>query len=104
MTLQLVDGSIKRLKGIVEDLMFQVEKFKVPMDFVVLEMKGALMRNKEQVIVLGRPLMATTKIVIDVQNGKLTMIVSGETVELKADTNPVKRQIKPRFKITLKTV
>ena len=104
MTLQLVDGSIKRLKGIVEDLMFQVEKFKVPMDFVVLEMKGALMRNNEQVIVLGRPLMATTKIVIDVQNGKLTMIVSGETVELKSDTNPVKRQIKPRFKIALKTV
>ena len=28
--------------------------------------------------------MATTKIVIDVQNGKLTMIVSGKIVQLKA--------------------
>ena len=53
MTLQLVDGSIKCPKGIVEDLMVQVDKFKVPMDFVVLEMKGALMRNKEHMILLG---------------------------------------------------
>ena len=40
-------------------------------------------------VLLGRPFMATTKTVIDVQNGKLTMIVSGETVKLKvADSKP----------------
>ena len=50
------------------------------MDFVVLEIKGAPMRNKEHMILLGRPFMATTKTMIDVQNGKLTMIVSGETI------------------------
>ena len=44
MTLQLADGSIKCPKGIVEDLMVQVDKFKVPMDCIVLEMKGAPMR------------------------------------------------------------
>ena len=41
MTLQLVEGSIKHLKGIVEDLLVQMDKFKVPMYFVVLEIKGA---------------------------------------------------------------
>ena len=41
MTLQLADELIKRLKGIIEDLMVQVDKFKVHMDFVVLEIKGA---------------------------------------------------------------
>ena len=69
MTLQLADGSIKRPKGIVEDLLVQVDKFKVPMDFVVLEMKGAPLSHKEHMILLGRPFMATTKTVIDVQSG-----------------------------------
>ena len=67
-----------------EGLLVLVDRFKVPMDFVVLEMKGAPLRNKEYMILLCRPFMATTKIMIDVQNRKLTMTVSGETIELKA--------------------
>ena len=67
-----------------EDLLVQMDKFKVPMDFVVLEMKGALLRNKEHMKLLGRPFMATTKTVIDVYSRKLTMTISGETIQLKA--------------------
>ena len=66
MTLQLADGSLKHPNGIVEYLMVQVDKFKVPMDFMVLEMQGTPLRNKEHMILLGKPFMATTKIVIDV--------------------------------------
>ena len=80
MTLQLANGSIKRLKGIVEDLMVQVDKFMVLMDFVVLETKGVPLKNKEHMILLGRPFMATTKMVINVHSGKLTMTVLSETV------------------------
>ena len=80
MTLQLADGSIKRPKGIVEDLLVQVDKFIVRMDFVVLEIKGAPMKHKEHMILLGRPFMVTTKTMIDVQTRKLTMTVLGETV------------------------
>ena len=75
MTLQLADGSIKHPKGIVEDLLVQVDKCKVPMDFVVLEVNGVLLKHKDHMIVLGRPFMATTKINLDSQSGKLTMIV-----------------------------
>ena len=50
----------------------------------MLEMKVALLRHKEHMILLGRRFMATTKTVIDLQSGKLTMIVLGETVDLKA--------------------
>ena len=46
--------------------MVQVNKFKVPMDFAVLGMKGAPMRNKEHMILLGKPFVATTKTVIDI--------------------------------------
>ena len=60
--------------------MVQVDKFKVPMEFVVLEMKRAPLRNKKHMILLGRPFMATTKMVIDVHSGKLIMAVLGETI------------------------
>ena len=64
--------------------MVQVDKFKVPMDFVLLEMTGALLRHKGHMIFLSRPFIVATKTVIDVQNEKLTMTFSDETVELKA--------------------
>ena len=80
MTLQLAKGSIKRPKGIVEVLLVQVDIFKVPMDFVMLEMKRAPLKHKEHMILLGRPFMITTTTVIDVQSGKLTMTILGETV------------------------
>ncbi|XP_015573039.1 uncharacterized protein LOC107261040 [Ricinus communis] len=83
MSLQLVDRSIEYPRGIVEDLLIQVGKLIILVDFVVLDMEGASARDKEQTIFLGKPLMATTKIVIDVHNGKLTMTVLGETVEFK---------------------
>ena len=82
MTLQLADESIKHRNGIVDDLLVQVDNFKMPMDFVVLEMKRAPLRHKEHTILLERPFMATTKTVIDVQSGKLTMTVLGETVQI----------------------
>ena len=62
--------------------MVQVDEFKVPMDFVVLETKGALLRNKEYMILLGKSFMATTKMVIDVHSGKLTLMVLVKTVQL----------------------
>ena len=55
----------------------------MPMDFVVLEIKGVSLRNREHMILLGRPFMVTTKTGIDLQSGKLTMTISGETVQLK---------------------
>ena len=76
MTLQLENQSIKRPKGIVEDLLVQVDKFKMPMDFIVLEMKGCLLRHKEHMILLWRPFMATTNTVIDAQSGKLKVVDS----------------------------
>ena len=39
MSLQLADRSIKRPKGIVEDILLKVDKFIFPVDFVVLDME-----------------------------------------------------------------
>ena len=75
---------IKCPKGIVEDLLIQEDKFKMPMDFIILEIKGDPLRQNEHMVLLGRPSIETTKTVIDIQSRKLTMTVLGETVQLQA--------------------
>ncbi|XP_048231776.1 uncharacterized protein LOC125370430 [Ricinus communis] len=83
MSLQFADISIKYPRGIVEDLLVQVGKLIIPVDFVVLDMENTPTRDKEQTILLGRPFMTTTRTVIDMHDEKLTMTVLGETVEFK---------------------
>ena len=83
MTLQLADRSIKYPKGIVEDLLVQVDKLIVLVDFIVLKMEEAPLKDTEHTIMLGRQFMAITKPIIHVQNGKLSMTILGETVQFK---------------------
>ncbi|KAI5313288.1 hypothetical protein L3X38_042462 [Prunus dulcis] len=80
---QLADRSVKYPRGIVEDILVQVDKLILPADFVVLDMEEAPLHDHELPILFGRPFMATAKAIIDVQNGLLTMTVLGETVQFK---------------------
>ncbi|CAL2239421.1 unnamed protein product [Prunus armeniaca] len=82
-SLQLADRSVKYPRGIVEDILVQVDKLILPADFVVLDMEEAPIHDRALPILLGRPFMATAKTIIDVQNGLLTMTVLGETVQFK---------------------
>ncbi|CAN6700807.1 unnamed protein product [Malus baccata var. baccata] len=82
-SLQLADRSMKYPRGIVEDILVQIDKLILPADFVVLDMEEAPIHDRELPILLGRPFMATAKTIIDVQNGLLTMTVLGETVQFK---------------------
>nr|KYP31396.1 hypothetical protein KK1_048318 [Cajanus cajan] len=67
MTLQLDDRSFKYPHGIVEYLLVKVDKFLFPVDFVVMDME----EDFEVPLILGRPFMKTTKVIIDVDDGKL---------------------------------
>ena len=67
MTLQLTDGSIKRPYGIVEDLLVEMDKFLFSVDFVVMDIKEYV----DVPLILERPFMKTTKVIIDVDKGKL---------------------------------
>eukprot|EP00257_Ricinus_communis_P022605 XP_015582383.1 uncharacterized protein LOC107262244 [Ricinus communis] len=84
MSLQFANRSIKYPRGIVEDLLVQVGKLIIHVDFVVLDMENTPARDKEQTILLSRSFMATIRTKIDVLDGKLTMTILGETVEFKA--------------------
>ena len=81
MELLLADHSIRHPKGVVEDVLVQVGKLMILADFMVLEMESNPSKAWEIPILLGRPFMSTAKAIIDVHNGKLSMIMLGEMAE-----------------------
>ncbi|XP_070032376.1 uncharacterized protein [Nicotiana tomentosiformis] len=68
MRLQMADRTMKRPLGVIEDVLVRVGKFILPMDFVILNCEV----DYEVPIILGRPLLATRKALIDVKAGDLT--------------------------------
>ncbi|KAL2539433.1 Uncharacterized protein Adt_00411 [Abeliophyllum distichum] len=75
-TLQLADGFIKRPRRIVEDILVKVGKFIFPADFIILDM----CEDRDVPLILGRPFLATSGAVIDVQKGKLMLKVNDEHI------------------------
>ncbi|XP_038904429.1 uncharacterized protein LOC120090793 [Benincasa hispida] len=70
-TLQFTDRTIKYPKGKIEDVLVKVDNFIFSAD--VLEVP----------IILGRPFLATEKVLIDVHKGELTMHVDNEEVNIE---------------------
>jgi hypothetical protein len=81
-TLQLADRSIKRPRGFLENVLVKVDKFTVPIDFVVLDMEESPMPSSLSII-LGRSFMSIVNTNICVKNGIISMEVNGEKVEFK---------------------
>ena len=75
-SLQMADRSLKRPRGILEDVLVKVNKFIFPADFIILDME----EDEHLPIILGRPFLATEKALIDVQKGDLTLRVLDEEV------------------------
>jgi hypothetical protein len=81
-TLQLADRSIKRPRGILEDVLVKVGKFILPVDFIVLDMEEGPMPSPLPLI-LGRPFMRTANMKIYVKKGIVSMKVNGEKIKFK---------------------
>jgi hypothetical protein len=81
-TLQLADRSIKRPRGILEDVLVKVGKFILPIDFIVLDMEEGPMPSLLPLI-LGRPFMSTANMKICVKKGIVSMKVNGEKIKFK---------------------
>ena len=70
-TLSLADRSIKILKGTIEDVIIEVDKFYYPVDFVLIVP-----------ITLGRPFLATSNAIINFQNGVMQLTFGNMILEL----------------------
>ncbi|CAN6716286.1 unnamed protein product [Malus baccata var. baccata] len=77
--IQLADRSNVYRKGVLEDVLVQVDHLVFPADFYVLEMDESD-HALSLPILLGRPFMKTARTKIDVYSGTLSMEFDGEVV------------------------
>ncbi|KAL7583021.1 uncharacterized protein LOC111895517 [Lactuca sativa] len=77
--IQLADRSLVHPKGVLEDVLVQVNELVFLADFYVLDM-GDENTPKSSSILLGSPFMSTAKTKIDVANGTLSMEFDGEVI------------------------
>ncbi|KAM2409068.1 hypothetical protein ACFX1X_028019 [Malus domestica] len=78
--IQLADTSNAYPKGVLEDVLVQVNHPVFPADFYMLEMEDSN-HSSQLPILLGRPFMKTARIKIDVFKGTLTMEFDGEVID-----------------------
>ena len=81
-TLSLADRSVKIPKGIVEDVLFKIDKFYYPVDFVVLDTEPSSNEPNHVPIILGRPFLATANAIINCRNGLMQLTFGDMTLEL----------------------
>jgi len=80
-TLLLADRSVKLLRGIVEDVLVQVDKFIYHVDFIVLDTQPVEACNSIPVI-LGLPFLATSNALINCRNGLMKLSFGNMTLEM----------------------
>nr|GEY79176.1 reverse transcriptase domain-containing protein [Tanacetum cinerariifolium] len=76
MTLELVDRSITRPKGVAEDIFVKVGKFYFPTDFVVVDFET----DPRVPLIIGRSFLRTSRALIDVYGEEITLWVNEEAV------------------------
>ena len=81
-TLSLADISVKIPKGTVEDVLVQVDKFYYLVDFVVLDTEPVVVGANYVPIILRRPFLATSNVIINCQNGVMQLTFRNMTLEL----------------------
>ncbi|XP_070042447.1 uncharacterized protein [Nicotiana tomentosiformis] len=76
MRLQMAYRTMKIPLGVIENVLVRVDKFILPVDFVILDYEV----NYEVLIILGRPFLATRKALCDFEAGELTFWIGDEKV------------------------
>ncbi|GJR40432.1 reverse transcriptase domain-containing protein [Tanacetum coccineum] len=81
MTLELADRSISEPIGIAEDVYVTVGKFQFPTDFVVVDFEP----DPRVPLILGRSFLKTSRALIDVYEGEITLRVGREAITFNLD-------------------
>ncbi|KAM2258193.1 hypothetical protein ACFX1S_003297 [Malus domestica] len=80
--IQLADRSNAYPKGVLEDVLVQVDHLIFPADFYVLDMEDST-HSPPSPLLLGRPFMKTAQTKIDVAKGAVTMAFGGDMINFK---------------------
>jgi hypothetical protein len=71
MTLQLANRSVKRPRGIIEDVLIKVDKFYFPVDFIVIDTKPVHNVGSQIPIILGQPFLVTANAENNCRTGEM---------------------------------
>ena len=82
MELQLADRSIKKPRGVIEDVLVQIDKFYYPIDFLILDTQSVVHVNSNILVILGHPFLATTNALINSRNGIMKLTFGNMTLEV----------------------
>ncbi|CAN6455565.1 unnamed protein product [Victoria cruziana] len=77
MTIQMADRSVKRPRGVLEDVLIKIEDLIFPGDFIVLDIEG-MDADHQMPIILGRPFLATANVCINCHTGVLEISFTGQ--------------------------
>ncbi|KAA3461096.1 integrase [Gossypium australe] len=80
-TIQLADRSVKILRGIVEDMSVQIDKFYFLYDFITLDTHPVSDSTVQIPIILGLPFLVTSNALINYKNGVLNLSFGNMTLE-----------------------
>nr|GEW14740.1 hypothetical protein [Tanacetum cinerariifolium] len=80
LTVELVDRTVKYLKGIAENVLVGIGKFVFPVDFIILDMPEEI----KVPLILERPFLSTTRAKTDVFKRKFTLRVGEERIIFKS--------------------
>ena len=80
--LQLADHSIRTLRGVVEDILLQIDKFYYPVGFLILDTQSVVKTDAKIPLILGRPFLATANALINCRNGLMKLSFGNMTLEV----------------------
>nr|GEY91919.1 reverse transcriptase domain-containing protein [Tanacetum cinerariifolium] len=80
-TLELTDRLVSKPIGIAKDVTFKVRVFHFPADFVVVDFEP----NPRVPLILGRCFLKTSRALIDVYKGELTLCIRNEAITYNLD-------------------
>ncbi|RVW95570.1 Retrovirus-related Pol polyprotein from transposon 17.6 [Vitis vinifera] len=81
-TLSLADRSVKIPRGVIDDVLVQVDNFYYPVDFIVLDTDPTVKEANLVPIILGRPFLATSNAIINCRNGLMQLTFGNMTLDL----------------------
>ena len=81
-TVSLVDRSVKIPRGMIEDVLVQVDNFYYLVDFVVLDTDPIFKGTNYVPIILRIPFLATSNAIINCRNGLMQLTFGNMTLEL----------------------
>ena len=79
MSIQLACRLVKYPRGVIEDVLLQIDKFIFLLHFVILDIDEDI----KITLIVGQPFLATSKVVINVSDGRLVLKVRNEEVIFK---------------------